>query len=171
MIHPTLPKWIVGYAPPAYSCENTDIATLPARPLRGTVPWPGVARDNAVLRSFAMAAADRHLLFGLLALQNGIINQGQLVAAFQAWSLDKSRSLAEHLEVRGDLSSAKRAVLDALAAVHVETHGGDVEQSLAAVPSSRSTCASLAELREPDIEGTLARIIRGKNGQATAARR
>jgi tetratricopeptide (TPR) repeat protein/tRNA A-37 threonylcarbamoyl transferase component Bud32 len=115
-----------------------------------------------------MAAADRHLLFGLLALQNGIINQGQLVAAFQAWSLDKSRSLAEHLEARGDLTSAKRAVLDALAAVHVETHGGSVEQSLAAVPSSKSTRASLAGLGEPAIEATLERITRGKNGQATA---
>ncbi len=58
------------------------------------------------------AAADRHLLFGLLALQNGIINQGQLVAAFQAWTLDKSRSLADHLEARGDLTLAKRALFD-----------------------------------------------------------
>jgi hypothetical protein len=30
------------------------------------------------------AAADRHLLFGLLALQNGLIDQGQLMLAFQA---------------------------------------------------------------------------------------
>ena len=30
------------------------------------------------------AAADRQLLFGLLALQNGLISQVQLVAAFQA---------------------------------------------------------------------------------------
>jgi hypothetical protein len=29
------------------------------------------------------AAADRHLLFGLLALQTGIINQGLLVAAVE----------------------------------------------------------------------------------------
>jgi eukaryotic-like serine/threonine-protein kinase len=36
------------------------------------------------------AAADRHLLFGLLALQNGLIDQGQLVAAFQAWTRDSS---------------------------------------------------------------------------------
>ena len=35
-----------------------------------------------------MANADSHLLFGLIALQNGLVNQGQLVAAFQAWSLD-----------------------------------------------------------------------------------
>jgi hypothetical protein len=38
----------------------------------------------------AAPAADRNLFFGLLALQNGLINQGQLVAAFQAWTLDKS---------------------------------------------------------------------------------
>jgi hypothetical protein len=67
------------------------------------------------------AAIDRHLLFGLLALQNGIINEAQLVAAFQAWTLDKTRSLAEHLEAHGDLTNAKRAVLDALAAIHLET--------------------------------------------------
>ena len=36
-------------------------------------------------------AADRHLLFGMLALQNGIITLSQLTAAFRAWSLDKSR--------------------------------------------------------------------------------
>ncbi len=114
-----------------------------------------------------MAAPDRQLLFGLLALQTGIINQGQLMLAFQAWTLDKTRSLADHLEARGDLNSAKRGVLDALAAVHLETHGGSAEQSLAAVPSSRSTRASLAVLGEPDIEATLARITRGKNGDAT----
>ena len=38
------------------------------------------------------ADADHDLLFGLLALQNGLIHQGQLVAAFQAWTLDKARA-------------------------------------------------------------------------------
>ena len=45
----------------------------------------------------AVVAADGDLLFGLLALQNGLIDQGQLVAAFQAWTRDKARPLAEHL--------------------------------------------------------------------------
>jgi eukaryotic-like serine/threonine-protein kinase len=44
----------------------------------------------------------RDRLWGLLALQNGLINRAQLVAAFQAWTLDKSRSLADHLVARGD---------------------------------------------------------------------
>ena len=79
------------------------------------------------------ADADRHLLLGLLALQNGLINQGQLVAAFQAWTLEKSQSLASHLEARGDLTGTKRALLEALAQVHLDTHGGDVQKSIAAV--------------------------------------
>src|SRR5271155_170606 len=81
------------------------------------------ARSTDDDRSHAMtAAADRHLLFGLLALQNGLIDQGQLVAAFQAWTRDKSKSLAAHLEARGDLTATKRAILDALAEVHLEAH-------------------------------------------------
>jgi eukaryotic-like serine/threonine-protein kinase len=114
-----------------------------------------------------MAAADRHLLFGLLALQTGIINQSQLLAAFQAWTLDKSKSLADHLEARGDLTGAKRALLEALADVHLEAHGGDVEKSLAAVPATRATRAYLADLGEPEIDATLARVARSKDGAAT----
>ena len=45
----------------------------------------------------ALADTDRHLLFCLLALQNGLIDQVKLVAAFQAWTLDKARPLADHL--------------------------------------------------------------------------
>ncbi len=104
------------------------------------------------------AAADRHLLFGLLALQNGLINQGQLVAAFQGWTLDKSRSLAEHLEARGDLDADDRVAVEALVARHLNRHGGDVEKSLAAVPAARSTQQSLVRIGDPDIEATLGHV-------------
>jgi hypothetical protein len=62
----------------------------------------------------AAIAAERHLLFGLLALQNGMIDQGQLVAAFQAWTRDKARALADHLVGRGDLDGEQRGLLEAL---------------------------------------------------------
>ena len=107
------------------------------------------------------------MLFGLLALQNGLIDQVQLVAGFQAWTRDKARSLADHLESRGDLTGAKRSLLELLAEVHLEAHGGDVEKSLAAVPANHSTRAGQADLGEPEIEATLARVTRSKNGQAT----
>jgi eukaryotic-like serine/threonine-protein kinase len=106
-------------------------------------------------------AADRHLLFGLLALQNGMINQAQLVHAFQAWTLDKSKGLADHLEARGDLTGARRALLEALVEVHLEAHGGDMETSLAAVSAGKSTRESLARLGDPDIEATLGHVGSG----------
>ena len=99
------------------------------------------------------AAADRHLLFGLLALQNGLIDQGALVAAFQAWTRDKARSLADQLVARGDLDADARSGLEAIVALHLKKHG-DVEKSLAAVPANRSTRASLVDLGEPEIEAT-----------------
>ena len=49
------------------------------------------------------AVADRNLLFGLLALQNGLIDQDQLINAFRAWTRDKARAMADHLAARGDL--------------------------------------------------------------------
>jgi serine/threonine protein kinase/tetratricopeptide (TPR) repeat protein len=104
------------------------------------------------------APADHQLLFGLLALQNGLINQGQLVAAFQAWTLDKSRSLADHLEARGDLDASDRAAVDFLVALHLKRHDGDVEKSLAAVPAGKSTRESLAKLDDPDIKQTLGHV-------------
>jgi eukaryotic-like serine/threonine-protein kinase len=42
-------------------------------------------------------SAERHLLLGLLALYNALIDQVQLVAAFQSWTHDKSKSLGDHL--------------------------------------------------------------------------
>src|SRR5215471_2232978 len=112
----------------------------------------------------AALSADRNLLFGLLALQNGLINQGQLVAGFQAWTLDKARALADHLISLGHLNDAQRAVVEALADLHVAKHG-DVERSLAAIPAGRSTHESLARLGDPDIEGTLARVGSGATRQ------
>jgi len=68
----------------------------------------------------AAIAADRNLLFGLLALQNGLINQGQFVAVFQAWTLDKDRALADHLVGRGDLDTDDRSAVEALVARHLK---------------------------------------------------
>src|SRR5262249_14394615 len=102
--------------------------------------------------------ASRDLLFGLLALQNGLIDQGQLVAAFQAWTRDRARPLADHLVALRHLNAVQRAAREALPALHVEKHGGAPERSLAAIPAGRSTVASLAGLGDREIERSLARV-------------
>jgi serine/threonine protein kinase/tetratricopeptide (TPR) repeat protein len=112
-----------------------------------------------------MAAADRNLLFGLLALQNGLIDQVQLVAAFQAWTRDKQRDLADHLLSRGALDADQRAIVEALVALHLKKHGG-TEASLAAIPAGRSTRESLARLGDPEIDRTLTHLTSGSDGDA-----
>jgi serine/threonine-protein kinase len=113
----------------------------------------------------AVIAADRDLLFGLLALQNGLIDQGQLVAAFQAWIRDKARPLAQHLVARGDLDADQCAGVDAMVALHVRKHGGDAARSLAAIPAGRSTRESLARIGDPHLEASLA-LVRPASTQA-----
>ncbi len=105
----------------------------------------------------AAYSAERNLLFGLLALQNGLIDQGTLFAAFAAWTRDKARPLADHLVDRRELDASGRAVIEALADLHVQKHG-DAEKSLAALGAGRSTCESLARIGDPELSGTLTHI-------------
>ena len=105
----------------------------------------------------AAIAADRNLLFGLLALQIGLIDQSKLVAAFQVWTLDKARSLAGHLVAHGDLDADQRAVVEAMVALHLKKHG-DVERSLAAVPAGPSTREILARIADADIAALIGHL-------------
>src|SRR5262245_50774707 len=56
----------------------------------------------------------RDLLFGLLALQTGLINQAQLVAAFHAWTQARDRPMSEILAEQGALQTACRTLIEGL---------------------------------------------------------
>ena len=105
--------------------------------------------------------ADRNLLFGLLALQNSLIDQDQLVAAFRSWSRDKCRQIAEYLVDRGDLDGDQRGVVEAMVELHLKKHGGSTEKSLASIAAGRSTRESLARIGDPEIDATLTRAGSG----------
>jgi eukaryotic-like serine/threonine-protein kinase len=100
----------------------------------------------------------QNLLFGLLALQNGMISQDALLLAFHAWTQAKDRPMAEVLAAQGVLSQPRRALLEALAAEHLAVHGGDPEKSLAALHAGRSTRESLARIGDADVEASLAHL-------------
>ena len=114
----------------------------------------------------ANSGVDRNMLFGLLALQNGLIDQGQLVAAFQAWTRDRSRALADYLVGRGDLDADDRDAVETLVSRHLKKHGGSAERSLASIAAGRSTHESLAALRNPDIEHSLIHLGSGSVGDS-----
>ena len=115
------------------------------------------------------ADANRDLLFGLIALQVGLIDQAQLVAAFQAWVRDKARPLADHLADRGGLDADGRAAVEAMVAVHVKKHGGDAEKSLASIPAGRSAREQLAALGDPELTVTVARFASGSSERMPTA--
>ena len=102
-----------------------------------------------------MADPNRDLLFGLIALQNGMIDQSRLVGAFQAWTLDKDRPLAEHLVGRGDLEADQRAIIEAMVGLHLKKHAGSTEKSLAAIPSAASTRQTLERIADRDLGASL----------------
>jgi eukaryotic-like serine/threonine-protein kinase len=107
-----------------------------------------------------MASVDteRNLLFGLLALQNGLIDQGALFAAFAAWTRDKGRPLADHLIDLGHLDAPRRAAIEAIAGLHVRALGGDRGKSIAVLAVGRSTRERLCRVGGPDVEATLGHV-------------
>src|SRR5579863_6126675 len=81
--------------------------------------------------------ADRNLLFGIIALQNDFITREALVAGFDAWVQEKSRTLPEILQSQGALPAEDREILERLVGKFIENHVGNAEKSLA-VPSEAS---------------------------------
>jgi serine/threonine-protein kinase len=97
----------------------------------------------------------RNLLVGLLALKNGLVTERELVGALEAWRADRSRSLLDHLAAQDQVTDLVRTQLEALAAAHVRDHNGDLEQSLAAVPTSVLAIETLAALEDSDLGATI----------------
>src|SRR3954447_18423836 len=97
----------------------------------------------------------RDLLFGLLALQTGLINQAQLVAAFHAWTQARDGPMAAILVEHGALSAPCLTLVEGLVIEHLRRHGSDPERSLAAIGVGRSTRECLARLGDPQLAAPL----------------
>ena len=111
--------------------------------------------------------ADRNLLFGILALQMDFITRDALIAAMNAWVLEKHRTLGEILVERGALDPTDRALLDPMVDRHVARHGGDPVASLAALSSIDSTAEALRQsIADPDVLETIAHASRGGGAAA-----
>lgn len=115
-------------------------------------------------------AADRNLLFGLFALQNGLIDQDQLINAFRAWTRDKSQSIASLLSSRGDLDADQRTAVEALLALHLKKHDNDTERSLAALVAGDSTRERLNQLGDPDVEASVTYVCSRSDGDGVSGR-
>jgi serine/threonine-protein kinase len=103
----------------------------------------------------------RDLLFGLLALQTGLINQAQLVAAFHAWTQARDRPMAQILADQGALETACLTLVEGLVIEHLRRHGNDPDRSLAAIGVGPSTRECLARIGDGELGASLARVGSG----------
>jgi tetratricopeptide (TPR) repeat protein/tRNA A-37 threonylcarbamoyl transferase component Bud32 len=96
------------------------------------------------------------LLFGLVALQNGFIDQSGLVTAFHGWERDKSQSLAGYLVACGDLDQDRKNAIDALVAEHRQDDGRKLERWVVATLGLHDRVRSeLERSLDPDAQETL----------------
>lgn len=98
---------------------------------------------------------DRNLLFGVLALQAGLIDAAQFVEACSLWACRKRSPLADLLVERGWILAADRQHLDYLLERNLQKAGG-VQPGLAAIPDEVKR--SLAALGDAEIQKSLVRL-------------
>src|SRR4051794_19781674 len=101
-------------------------------------------------------AADRNLLFGILAVQSGFCTGPQLVEAMNAWTLAKERPLGDILLERGFLRRDEHDLIAALVALQLERHAGDAEKSLASLTPAPRIAAELRRLADADVQQSVA---------------
>src|SRR5262249_43306834 len=101
---------------------------------------------------------DRNLLFGILALQMDFIGRDALIAAMNAWVLDKAKSLGQILVEQEALDAGNRAWLEAGVERHLGKHGNDPQQSLAALAPAGAVGEALRGLGDPDLQASLAAV-------------
>ncbi len=112
--------------------------------------------------------ADRNLLLGIIALQKDFISRDGLIAAMNAWVLEKTRPLAEILLIQKAITGERCALLEALVNEHIIQHGNDLQRSLAAVSSLESIRSALEQIADADIQATLAFVRPGTDGNSCA---
>ncbi len=106
----------------------------------------------------AAAAADRNLLFGILALQMDFLSRYALIQGMNAWILEKSKPLGQVLVEKGSLSAELRDFVEAMIDKHLQMHGSDPQQSLAVLGSGTSIRRQLAQIHDPDLQASLAHV-------------
>jgi hypothetical protein len=96
---------------------------------------------------------DRNLLFGVLALQAGLVEATQFIEACLLWTTRKHERIADVLLARGWIDPADLEHLEYLLERRLRKHGGDIRDSLAALPDDLKR--SLTALGDADIQRSL----------------
>jgi tetratricopeptide (TPR) repeat protein/serine/threonine protein kinase len=111
----------------------------------------------------ARPTADLNLLFGILALQMDFVSRDALIAAMNAWVLDKAKPLGQIMLEQGALRPDTHALLEALVGKHLEMHDNDPQKSLAAVSSLGSVREQIRQVGDAELHASLAHVSAARN--------
>jgi len=102
------------------------------------------------------AHATRDLVFGLLALQRGLLDQAQLAAALETWNPTKGATMAEILFRQGVLDESGRALVEDLVASRLEQWEAAPEEHRVSRGISHPERGGFAAPKEPGLSATVA---------------
>lgn len=109
-------------------------------------------------------ASDRNLLYGIMAWQNGLITESELLAGLKAWSFEKNKPLGEHLVAQAALSEGVHHKLDRLVNEHLDLFDGDATRSLAVLSSANGVSDRIFEhVEDPEVQQSLTHLCSPKS--------
>src|SRR4051812_20576735 len=98
------------------------------------------------MASSAVPAFD--MVLALLAMEEGLADQAQILAAWSAWKSSRLKPMGEILVEQGVLDTHQRARLEGLAAGHCNQGERSAELSLTVAYEGRGPVAAVDEPRE-----------------------
>lgn len=105
-----------------------------------------------------MADSDRNLLIGILAVQLDFVSKDDLIRAMNQWVLQKEVPFEEILVEQGCLDESGKQLLVALVEKHLEQHGRQPAQSLAALSSVGLLKTELGRIDDDELRQSLATL-------------
>ena len=103
-------------------------------------------------------AADRNLLYGIVALQMNFIGRDALIRAMNAWTLKKTKPIENILVSHGDIGDNTNMLLAALVDKHLEHHDDNAEKSLASLSLTSELKRELTEIHDQDLERSIVHV-------------
>src|SRR5271170_609578 len=99
-------------------------------------------RLNSYTRSnapFVEAPMDteRNLLFGVIALQNGVVDADRLTETYADWVTEPTQPLADLFVKRGVMTDEQKTEVEKVVASELQANGGDPQATLAATIDGR----------------------------------
>ena len=106
------------------------------------------------------SSSGRNLLVGFLALQNGLISPKDMIAATSLWIQERSQPFERLLVDHEFITEQQRDILMSLVEMHLRSHDGNTDRSLADLDALPSLRGDLQALGDPDVQNSIDRAMR-----------